>query len=72
MTNRLETPQPEGQNYIFIKKFQNGKYTFKATYPGVYNARPIPHIHYKVSIIKVTILKTPQIVFSSLSPTSPG
>ena len=51
-----------GHNYLFINKFQNGKYTFKATYPGVYNERPIPHIHYKVSIIKVTIL--PQIVSS--------
>merc|ERR1712172_473998 len=25
-----------------------GKYVFKATYPGVYSGRPIPHIHYKV------------------------
>jgi hypothetical protein len=50
LTNQHETPQ-QRHNHVFIKKFQNGKYVFKATYPGVYSGRPIPHIHYKVSII---------------------
>merc|ERR1712141_109773 len=27
---------------------KNGRYSFIATYPGVYRGRPIPHIHYKV------------------------
>lgn len=27
---------------------QNGKYSFVATYPGLYDARPIIHIHFKV------------------------
>jgi len=27
---------------------QNGTYSYRATYPGTYSGRPIPHIHYKV------------------------
>ena len=45
---------------IITKKYfalQNGQYTFKATYPGVYTGRPIPHIHYKVKAYKIRYKK---------------
>jgi len=52
----------------YVVTDQNGRYSFVATYPGIYTERPIPHIHMKA--ITPTKELTTQLYFRNDVPAS--